>query len=147
MRSIILVPICLFGLSGCFASVPPLDCSRLPTSGVVVDNETQHYIVPRACSFTLSDNMTKYTARPQIWTYTKTQDSGFLGGRPYPGPRHVCRTVRKTSLTESYSMDGVLLIACPKHELGAINDRRSEGAKQVAYAKHWTLLHVPARDQ
>jgi hypothetical protein len=35
------------------------------------------------------------------------------------------------------------LIACPKHEKGALEDRMAEGARVVGHARHWTLLQVP----
>ena len=37
---------------------------------------------------------------------------------------------------------GRYLIASPKHENGAIADRRKAGAHIVAHAKHWTILRI-----
>ena len=114
----------LFGLAGCMS----------------------HYIVPADGSFVAGDGQVEYTEVPLTWDYTEPQDSGLFGIRPYPNPNSVCRTVLKTTLTEPYFKDGVLLVACPKHEAGAIGDLLSAGAKEVGYAKHWTLLHELDRE-
>ena len=38
--------------------------------------------------------------------------------------------------------DGKMLIACPKHEIGALEDRIRQGARVIAHAKHWTVLDI-----
>ncbi|MEM9716682.1 MAG: hypothetical protein AAF826_09205 [Pseudomonadota bacterium] len=39
--------------------------------------------------------------------------------------------------------DSALLIGCPDHEIGAIADRRAEGAVVVGKEANWLMLNVP----
>lgn len=74
--------------------------------------------------------------------YTEPSASGLKAVRPYPNPDDVCQVIGKNRVTADIMADGQTLIACPKHEQGAIADRKREGATLVAHAKHWTLLQV-----
>ena len=82
---------------------------------------------------------------PTTSRYTEPSDSGLLAVRPFPNPDDVCVVVGENSLTSEFLDDSATLIACPKHEKGALADRQSEGAKVVDHARHWTLLSVPIR--
>ena len=62
--------------------------------------------------------------------------------QPYPNPDDVCQVIGRNSLIQPLYDDKSTLIACPKHERGAIADRRAEGARTVAHAKHWSILRV-----
>ena len=104
---------------------------------------TPHYLVPADGNFVPTDGQTAYTEVPSINRYTEPIESGLVVSRPYPGPAHVCRVVRETTLTAPYVREDMVLIACPKHEVGAISDRMAEGAIMAAFAKHWVLLHLP----
>ncbi len=85
-----------------------------------------------------------YGAKPTTFRYTEAGISGLNAVRPYPTPDDVCEVISENQAIREPANDGSFLIACPKHERGAINDRRGEGAKVIAYARHWTILSVPA---
>ena len=104
---------------------------------------TPHYLVPADGNFVPTDGQTAYTEVPSINRYTEPIESGLVVSRPYPGSAHVCRVVRETTLTAPYVRKDMVLIACPKHEVGAISDRMAEGAIMAAFAKHWVLLQLP----
>lgn len=104
---------------------------------------TPHYLVPADGSFVPTDGQTAYTEVPSINTYTEPIESGLVVSRPYPGPAHICRVVRETTLTAPYVRKDMVLIACPKHEVGAISDRMAEGAIMAAFGKYWVLLQMP----
>jgi len=82
-------------------------------------------------------------AQPTRLDYTPPEASGLIGVRPYPQPDDVCMVIGENALTNRFLDDSRLLIGCPKHERGALADRRREGAEIVAHARHWTLLSVP----
>ena len=50
----------------------------------------------------------------------------------------------KTATISHLVSDEITLIGCPKHEFGAIKNRRGEGAKIIEQAKHWTILQLPS---
>lgn len=79
---------------------------------------------------------------PTTLNYTEASLSGLRPLRPYPNPDDVCELLGKSKNIEVLAVDGRNLIACPKHEKGAINDRQAEGAKVVGNAKHWVILSV-----
>jgi len=102
------------------------------------------------CSVMLAGCGTGITApvdasQPTRFDYTPPEESGLIGIRPYPTPADVCMVIGENDLTENLIDDQSLLIACPKHEKGAIGDRKREGARELAHARHWTLLSVPLR--
>ena len=84
----------------------------------------------------------EYTNEPTTHSYTDAIDSGLRILKPYPNPDDVCGVVDKTSLPTELAAKYGQLIACPKHEKGALGDRIREGAIVVAHAKHWTVLKV-----
>ena len=45
--------------------------------------------------------------------------------------------------TVDYLDHSAILISCPDHDLGAIEDRKTEGAKIVGKFNSWTLLQMP----
>ncbi len=81
---------------------------------------------------------------PTVSTYTEAESSGLRTLRPYPNDDDVCELLKETAFTEAFETEGKRLIACPKHERGAIKDRTREGAKVVGNAKHWVLLSIDA---
>jgi hypothetical protein len=84
-----------------------------------------------------------YGPEPTTTAYTEPADSGLLAVRPYPTPNDVCQVIGENDATRDLLDDSSLLIACPKHEKGALEDRMAEGARVVGHARHWTLLQVP----
>lgn len=85
------------------------------------------------------------TAKPEeptLLNYTSPEISGLSPIHPYPNPDDVCQVVGDSDVTSSLRTEGRALIACPKHEKGAIEDRRREGARVVGNAEHWVLLSV-----
>ena len=96
-----------------------------------------------ACNSNLySEGDFAYDATPTTYEYTKAINSGLRTIAPFPNPDDVCRSVDETSVPAELVKDGKMLIACPKHEMGALGDRIRQGARVVAHAKHWTLLHA-----
>ncbi|MDA7826709.1 hypothetical protein N9A67_00635 [Rhodobacteraceae bacterium] len=86
------------------------------------------------------ENELDYPAYPSILTYSAPEESGLIAVRPYPNPDDVCQVIAKNKLVEPLFTMAKTLIACPKHETGAIGDRRNEGARVLGQAKHWTVL-------
>ena len=83
----------------------------------------------------------EYTNEPTTHSYTDAIDSRSIL-KPYPNPDDFCGVVDKTSLPTELAAKYGQLIACPKHEKGALGDCIREGAIVVANAKHWTVLKV-----
>ncbi|MEE2945107.1 MAG: hypothetical protein VX444_08035 [Pseudomonadota bacterium] len=79
---------------------------------------------------------------PTTFNYTEASLSGLRPVRPYPNADDVCELLGESKNTEVLRVDGADLIACPKHEKGAIADRKREGARVVGNAKHWVILSV-----
>lgn len=92
----------------------------------------------------VGDGPLGYGPHATTMRYTEPKASGLKAVRPYPTPDDVCQVIGENRVTQELLDDSSLLIACPKHEQGAIGDRRREGAQIVAHAKHWTLLRVAA---
>lgn len=88
---------------------------------------------------------TGYGPHATTHRYTEASLSGLRTLAPYPNHDDVCQTIDKKTLPEELATRDDMMIACPKHETGAIGDRRSEGAKIVAYAKHWTVLSIRSK--
>ena len=88
---------------------------------------------------------TGYGPHATTQRYTEASLSGLRTLAPYPNHDDVCQTIDKKTLPEELATRDDMMIACPKHETGAIGDRRSEGAKIVAYAKHWTVLSIRSK--
>lgn len=86
-------------------------------------------------------------AAPTTLNYTAPDLSGLNAIGPYPNSDDVCQLLAPNRFTDPVRTKGRDLIACPKHEKGAIADRRGKGARLVAYAKHWTILSVRAASQ
>ena len=84
----------------------------------------------------------EYTNEPTTHSYKDAIDSGLRILNPYPNPDDACAVVDKTSLPTELAAKYGQLIACPKHEKGAVGDRIRESAIVVAHAKHWTVLKV-----
>ena len=84
----------------------------------------------------------EYTNQPTTHGYTNAIDFGLRILKPYPNPDDVCGVVDETSLPTELAAKYGQLIACPKHEKGALSDRIREGAIVVAHAKHWNVLKV-----
>lgn len=85
-----------------------------------------------------------FGANPTTFDYTEPSASGLSSVRPYPNPDDVCQVIRENEAIREPINNGTFLIACPKHERGAIRDRLNEGAEVIGHAKHWTVLAVPA---
>lgn len=79
---------------------------------------------------------------PTTYEYTEANRSGLRTTRPYPSPDDVCELIKVNRAVEDLVFEGRTLIACPKHEKGAIADRRRAGARVVGNATHWVILSV-----
>ena len=85
-------------------------------------------------------------AAPSVNTYTKPERSGLRALAQFPREDSVCIYLDSSARTKPFESEDTLLIACPKHERGAIGDNIAQvEAKVVANAKHWTLLSVPVK--
>jgi hypothetical protein len=87
----------------------------------------------------------QYGPEPTTNAYTNAAESGLQAVRPYPHPDDVCVVVGENDTVRELLDHEYLLIACPKHEQGAIADRVREGADIVAHAKHWSLLQIKVK--
>ena len=88
---------------------------------------------------------TDYASTPTTANYTETSLAGLSAVRPYPNPDDVCQVIRENDAIREPADNGSFLIACPKHVRGALQDRKSEGAKVLGHAKHWTILTVASK--
>ena len=68
---------------------------------------------------------------PTTLQYTEASASWPNAIRPYPNPEDICQELRENSDIRDPVSDGSFLIACPKHERGAIAVRRKEGAQPI----------------
>lgn len=83
-----------------------------------------------------------HPSQPTQSTYSEIELSGLHDLAPYPNDDDVCVSLKPTKPLEPYQQEGRILIACPKHEKGALQDRRSEGGRIVGHAKHWSVLSI-----
>ena len=79
---------------------------------------------------------------PTTYNYTEASRSGLKTVRPYPSPDDVCQLLRVNRAVEDLVVEDRTLIACPKHEKGALADRRRAGARVVGNSTHWVILSV-----
>jgi len=79
----------------------------------------------------------------QVGSYNSAEHSGLVSVRPYPQPNGVCQILGESPATVDYLDHSAILIGCPDHDLGAIEDRKTEGAKIVGKVNSWTLLQLP----
>ena len=84
----------------------------------------------------------EYSNEPTTHIYTDAIDPGLGIQKPYPNLDGVCGVVDKASLPIELAEKYGQLIACPKHQKGALGVRIREGAIVVAHAKHWTVLRI-----
>lgn len=85
---------------------------------------------------------------PLTDSYTQPEQSGLKSYKAYPDADDVCVSLRSNRLIAPFELDGHLIIACPKHEMGAIADRKlQQQAKIVGNAKHWVVLRVPLKTE
>lgn len=105
----------------------------------------KHYVLLASAAYVLSGCVTpdlNHSATPTTSHYTKPIASGLQAIRPYPTQHDVCQTIKEDPDIRVAATDGTFLIACPKHEKGAISDRRAEGAQILGHSRHWTVLSV-----
>lgn len=76
-------------------------------------------------------------------TYTPPETSGLISVRPFPYDNDVCQVLGRNEKTATYFEDASVVIGCPTHEGGAIDDRVSEGAQPVATVGAWAILSYP----
>ena len=70
---------------------------------------------------------------------------GLIAVRPYPDQDSGCFVIGENDLTNKYLDDASLLIGCPRAFTDDLAQRRSEGARIVAYVERWALLSQPIR--
>ena len=80
---------------------------------------------------------------PNTYSYTEPKASGLRAHSPYPNPDDVCVALHSNSLIKLFKREQYFLIACPKHETGAIKNRLQQGALVVGNARHWVLMRIP----
>ncbi|MEL7214211.1 MAG: hypothetical protein AAGK92_16225 [Pseudomonadota bacterium] len=102
------------------------------------------WLAAAATTITLSACQSVAPEEPTIFEYTSPQVSGLSPVRAFPNPDDVCQLLAKSDTTRMLEEEGRRLIACPKHEKGAIEDRRKQGARVVANATHWVILSISA---
>lgn len=96
-------------------------------------------LILSACS---SQLVLSYDEKPSLGSYTSPDKSELLGLSPYPTKNSVCRVVEESSIPTIDPIEGTMVIACPKHEKGAIADLKSLDATPLGHAKHWSLFRV-----
>ena len=75
--------------------------------------------------------------------YPSPEDSGLLVSQPFPAQEDVCISLDSNAATEPFDVPDHFIIACPQHEVGAINDRkREQSAEILGLQGSWTLLRV-----
>ena len=79
---------------------------------------------------------------PTTYNYTEASRSGLKTLRPYPNPDDVCMLLKENRAVEDLIVEDRTLPACPKHEAGAIGDRRKDGARVVGNSKHWVIMSI-----
>jgi hypothetical protein len=67
----------------------------------------------------------------------------LISVRPFPYDNDVCQVLGENEKTTEYFDDTGIVIGCPTHEVGAIEDRMSEGATVVDQVGAWTVLSLP----
>lgn len=90
-----------------------------------------------------SQQVIGFDSAPTRESYSEPHISGLSAIQPFPSADDVCQMIREDEKIRAPATDGSFLIACPKHERGAIGDRISEGAVIIEHAHHWTILSVP----
>ncbi|MEE3361694.1 MAG: hypothetical protein VX248_17225 [Pseudomonadota bacterium] len=90
----------------------------------------------------MGPNLT-YGPEATTTNYTDPHASGLSAVRPFPTPADVCQVVREHEAIREPATDGSFLVACPKHERGALENRVAEGGTIIGHAKHWTILAYP----
>lgn len=98
-------------------------------------------VVLGACNLT---ELPKESENTGEHLYTDPAHSGLIAGNPFPKKGDVCVSLNSNSVTEPLEVEDHFLIACPKHEIGAIQDRESQhNAKMVGSANDWVVLSLP----
>ena len=76
--------------------------------------------------------------------YSAPEHSGLKAVRPYPTAEDVCQIIGESAATAAYLDHTTILIGCPQHETGALQDRIAAGATKVGQVGEWVLLSLPA---
>ena len=78
--------------------------------------------------------------------YTEPETAGLVAGNPFPNSGDVCVSLKNNEVTKPLEDAGHILIACPAHEKGAIEDRINEQDAEVALdMESWLVMRVPHR--
>ncbi len=76
-------------------------------------------------------------------TWLSPSEKAFLNiQRPYPNDDDVCVLLGESENTVALKAQDQELIACPKHETGATEDRRRTGGKIVGQSTYWVILSI-----
>ena len=93
-------------------------------------------------TLTACDTSNSPTINPQ-GTWLSESEKAFLNiQRPYPNYDSVCVLLGDSPNTASLKSPGQELIACPKHEQGATQDRSRNGARTVGQSEYWVILSL-----
>ena len=79
---------------------------------------------------------------PTTYEYTQASRSGLKTLQPYLNADDICQLLKVNRAVADLAVEGRTFIACPKHEEGAIGDRRRAGARVVDNSKHWVIMSV-----
>ena len=114
--------------------------SRLPYQAIIRIFGFTSFVWLSACA---SIEPASEAGDPIIDSYTSPVDSGLRARHPFPNPDDVCVSLYSNSLTKPFEIENHFLIACPKHEIGAIEDRKvNQKAQVVGNAKHWVVMRI-----
>ena len=69
--------------------------------------------------------------------------AGLVLQQGYPTALDICHILGDSLEIRKYSTANNSLVGCPDTEVGAIEDRLSEGAKVVGSVQDWILLQIP----
>ena len=84
------------------------------------------------------------TEKSNTYSYTAPSKSSLSVLRSFPNRDDVCVLLNSNSLIEPFEVEGHFIIACPKHETGAIADRKAlDKAVIVGDVKNWVIMRVP----
>ena len=125
-----------------------LDChnDKMDARGVPVNPARVPEMIRSAvtASMCLLLSLAACTPHPQS-TWLSPSERAYLNmQRPFPNFDDVCVLLGESDNTATLRSDGQELIACPKHETGASDDRRRNGARLVGQSDYWLIFSLPS---
>lgn len=68
---------------------------------------------------------------------------GLVALAPYPRRGGICLELEITETVSHLEQDGTFLIACPEHQVGAIDARKDVGGRRAGIVNGWYILRLP----